>query len=60
MGTMTVKIGRLSFDNNTYDEQVDVLDLHVGEPGAAVDFDATPEGHALRFDADENVSAPLP
>jgi hypothetical protein len=28
-----------------------VLYLHVGDPGDAVDFDASPEGHHLRFDA---------
>jgi uncharacterized protein YuzE len=28
-----------------------VLYLHVGDPGTAVDFDESPEGHALRFDA---------
>ncbi len=52
---MTVKIGRLTFDNSSYDQLGDVLYLHLGKPGAAVDFDETPEGHALRFDADENV-----
>ena len=55
MGTMTVKIGHLSFDNSTYDEQGDVLYLHVSERQAAVDGEETPEGHALRFDADGNV-----
>jgi uncharacterized protein YuzE len=55
MGTMTVKIGRLSFDNNSYDEQGDVLYLHVGERQAAADGEETPEGRALRFDADGNV-----
>ena len=52
---MTVKIGHLSFDHNSYDELGDVLYLHVGEPQAAADGDETPEGHALRFDADGNV-----
>jgi uncharacterized protein YuzE len=28
-----------------------VLYLHQGEPATAVDFDESPEGHALRFDA---------
>jgi hypothetical protein len=27
----------------------------VGEPSAAVDFDESPEGHALRFDAEQNL-----
>lgn len=52
---MTVKIGHLSFDHNRYDELGDVLYLHVGELQAAADGDETPEGHALRFDADGNV-----
>jgi uncharacterized protein YuzE len=30
----------------------DVLYLHVGDPSTAVDFDESPEGHALRFDGD--------
>ena len=55
MGTMAVKIGHLSFDNSTYHEQGDVLYLRVGERQAATDGEATPEGHALRFDADGNV-----
>ena len=32
-----------------------MLYLHVGEPQAASDGEETPEGHALRFDADGNV-----
>jgi len=52
---MTVKIGHLSFDNATYDEQGDVLYLHVGERQAAADSEETPEGHVLRFDSDGRV-----
>ncbi len=33
MVAMTVKIGPLTFDHASYDEQGDVLYLHVGEPG---------------------------
>jgi uncharacterized protein YuzE len=55
MGTMTVKIGHLSFDNASYDEQGDVLYLHVGERQAAADGEETPEGHVLRLDADGRV-----
>jgi uncharacterized protein YuzE len=51
MVAITVQIGDLSFGNNSYDEQGDVVYLHVGEPRAAVDFDETPEGHARRSDA---------
>jgi uncharacterized protein YuzE len=51
MDTMTVKIGPLTFDQATYDEQGDVLYLHVGQRDAAADSEQTPEGHVLRFDA---------
>jgi uncharacterized protein YuzE len=48
---MTVTIGTTTFDNVDYDAEVDVLYLHVGDPATAVDFDESPEGHGLRFDA---------
>lgn len=48
MDTMTVKIGHLTFDNASHDEQGDVLYLQVGERQAAADGEETPEGHALR------------
>lgn len=51
MEAMTVRIGHLSFENATYDEQGDVLYLHVGERQAAADSEETPEGHVLRLDA---------
>jgi Protein of unknown function (DUF2283) len=50
MDAMTVKIGPLTFDHASYDEQGDVLYLHVGERHAAADSEETPEGHVLRFD----------
>ena len=49
---MTVVVGDLAFDNVVYDDSADVLYLHVGDPGAAVEFDESPEGHALRYDAE--------
>jgi uncharacterized protein YuzE len=52
---MTVTIGDITFDRVRYDSDGDVLYLHVGEPNQAVDFDASPEGHHLRFDADANL-----
>jgi uncharacterized protein YuzE len=52
---MTIKIGHFVFDNVFYDADVDVLYLHMGDPSTAVDFDESPEGHALRFDADGNL-----
>jgi hypothetical protein len=36
---MTVTVGELTFDNVVYD------------PAVAVEFDESPEGHALRYDA---------
>jgi uncharacterized protein YuzE len=51
MDAMTVTIGHLTFDEATYDEQGDVLYLHVGERQAAAESEETPEGHVLRFDA---------
>ena len=47
---MTVTIAGLSFDHVRYDADADVLYLHRGDPSCAVDFDESPEGHALRFD----------
>jgi hypothetical protein len=41
-----VNSGGITFDNNFYDREVDVLYLHVGEPSTAVDFDGTAEGDA--------------
>ena len=49
---MTVKVGGIDFDRVDYDQEADVLYLHVGDPGAAVDFDESPEGHHLRYDSD--------
>ncbi|HEY5286244.1 MAG TPA: DUF2283 domain-containing protein [Solirubrobacteraceae bacterium] len=43
------------FDNVSYDVEADVLYLHVGEPSTAVEFDESPEGHALRFDGEQNL-----
>lgn len=48
---MTVSIGNITFDRVRYDPDGDVLALHVGDPSTAVDFDETPEGHHLRFNA---------
>jgi uncharacterized protein YuzE len=46
---MSVIIGGIEFDNNFYDEDADVLYLHVDEPSTAVDWDESREGHHLRF-----------
>ena len=52
---MTITIGSTTFENVDYDAEVDVLYLHKGDPSTAVDFDESPEGHALRFDGDGNL-----
>ena len=49
---MTVTVGGTVFDHVSYDREADVLYLHKGHPSSAVDFDESPEGHALRFDID--------
>ena len=38
-------------DLDDYDRDADVLYLGSGDPATAVDFDESPDGHALRFDA---------
>lgn len=47
---MSVTIAGITFDRVEYDADADVLYLHVGDPSRAVDYDETPEGHAVRFD----------
>lgn len=51
----TVTLGGITFDNNFYDRDVDVLYLHVGEPADAVGFDGTPEGDHARYAADGSL-----
>ncbi len=48
---MSIEIAGITFDRVRYDADGDVLYLHHGDPSTAVDFDASPEGHALRFNA---------
>lgn len=52
---MTIEIAGVTFDQARYDADGDVLYLHRGDAATAVDFDATPEGHALRFDANGDL-----
>lgn len=49
---MTVTVAGVVFDRVQYDDEGDVLYLHVGDPSSAVDFDVSPEGHGLRFSSD--------
>lgn len=52
---MSVTIANITFDRVKYDAEADVLYLHVGDPSRAIDFDETPEGHALRFDRERKL-----
>lgn len=47
---MTVRIGEMEFDHAAYDRGADVLYLRRGPQKEASDFDASPEGHYLRYD----------
>ena len=48
---MSVKIAGVEFDHVFYDREADVLYLQIGAPPrAAADFDASTEGHYLRYD----------
>jgi uncharacterized protein YuzE len=48
---MTVTIAGTSFDQHEYDERGDVLYLIVGSPRQAARSIATPDGHAIDYDA---------
>jgi uncharacterized protein YuzE len=50
-----IKIAGIEFDNHSYDGVADVLYLSVGEPQVPAETDATPEGHAVDFDAAGNI-----
>lgn len=52
---MSITIDGIDFDHHSYDERGDVLYLSIGKPQIAAETDATPEGHAVDFDADDNV-----
>lgn len=49
---MTIRIGQHEFDQVSYDDRGDVLYLGRSDSQACVVTDATPEGHAVQFDAD--------
>jgi hypothetical protein len=49
---MTITIGSATFDDVSYDAEADVLCLHEGDPSTTVEFDESPEGHALRSDGE--------
>lgn len=52
---MSVRIAGIEFDNVSYDAPVDVLYLHVGDPGSAVDWDESAEGDGLRYGSDGSL-----
>ncbi len=52
---MSLTIAEITFDQVVYDRIGDVLYLHVGDPRAAVAFDESPEGHAIRRDAEGRI-----
>lgn len=52
---MSITIDSIEFDNHEYDERGDVLYLSIGNRQIPAETDATPEGHAVDFDADGNV-----
>jgi len=52
---VSVKIAGIEFDNVYYDAEVDVLYLHVDDPGTAVDWDESAEGDGLRYSADGSL-----
>lgn len=52
---MSVTIANVDFDRVRYDEDADVLYLSSGDPGRAVEFDESPEGHHLRYDGAGNL-----
>jgi uncharacterized protein YuzE len=51
----SLKVGPYSFDRAHYDPGADVLYLSKGSLERAADFDETPEGHAVSFDASGNL-----
>lgn len=52
---MNITLGGTTFDHASYDAEGDVLYLSVGSPQAAAETDETPEGHAVRYDAQGHV-----
>ena len=52
---MAVTIDSIQFDSHEYHDRGDVLYLSFGEPRVPAETDATPEGHAVDFDAAGNV-----
>ena len=52
---MTIRIASTEVDRVDYDAEADVLYLASGDPSRAVDFDETPEGHAVRYGSNGEI-----
>jgi uncharacterized protein YuzE len=52
---MNVTVAGISFDEHEYDSRGDVLYLSVGSPREPARTVATPEGHAVDYDAEGAV-----
>lgn len=52
---MTIRLGNLEFDHVVYDSDADVLYLSVGEPREPARQEASPDGHLVRYDAEDRV-----
>lgn len=52
---MTIRVANTDFDRVDYDADADVLYLAADDPAGAVDFDETPEGHAVRYGPDGEI-----
>jgi uncharacterized protein YuzE len=50
-----LKVGPYTFDRAHYDPEGDVLYLSHGGPEQGADFDETPDGHAISYDANGNL-----
>jgi uncharacterized protein YuzE len=52
---VSIRIANTEFDRIDYDADADVLYLASDDPARAVEFDETPEGHAVRFRPDGEI-----
>lgn len=50
-----IHLSTYAFDNVTYDAEGDVLYMSIGDPQPASEALEAPEGHAVRFDAEQKV-----
>jgi uncharacterized protein YuzE len=50
-----IHLGPYTFDDVVYDARGDVLYMSIGKPRPAADSPPTPEGHIVRFDANDEL-----